>query len=139
MSVQVLTLISQTLKKPILKASASIKFSGIDPSIFVETSALSHISSSDSFLLSAINAWSVSGQTLDSNDIAASFFAVSLFPWLAMLYYLQKSNTPRTAFFGFCFLLVFVFATIPAGIYAKYEYHDILANVVRIVLFVCIV
>jgi len=31
--------------------------------------------------------------------------------------------------YGFQFLLVFVFATIPAGIYAKLVYHDILANV----------
>lgn len=31
--------------------------------------------------------------------------------------------------FGFQLLLAFVFATIPAGIYAKLQYHDILANV----------
>ena len=31
--------------------------------------------------------------------------------------------------FGFQFLLMFVFATIPAGIYAKVRYHEILANI----------
>ncbi len=31
--------------------------------------------------------------------------------------------------FGFYFLLVFVAGSIPAGIYAKLHYHDILANV----------
>jgi len=40
-----------------------------------------------------------------------------------------KVDTPPLANFGFQFLLAFVFATIPAGIYAKTAYHDILANV----------
>ena len=40
-----------------------------------------------------------------------------------------ETKTPKTANFGFQFLLAFVFATIPAGIYAKLQYHDILANV----------
>ena len=40
-----------------------------------------------------------------------------------------ETKTPKTANFGFQFLLAFVFATIPAGIFAKVQYHDILANV----------
>lgn len=45
-------------------------------------------------------------------------FASSIFPYAAFLYYLtQSKKTPGKALFGFYFLLVFVFATIPAGIY----------------------
>lgn len=89
----------------------------------------------DASLLTAaadgVNAWSVAGPTLNSQDIASSLFAVSLFPYLAFLYLLEnpRSQTPGLAKFGFQFLLFFVFATIPAGIYAKTQYHDILANV----------
>jgi len=56
---------------------------------------------------------------------------ISLFPYLLFLYYLrpQRLQTPKLAYFGFQFLLAFVFATIPAGIIAKVYYNDILANV----------
>lgn len=66
-----------------------------------------------------IDPWSVSQQTLDV--LAAQFFAVSLIPYLGFLYFLERpqNETPPLAAFGFRFLLVFVFATIPAGIYAK--------------------
>ena len=51
-------------------------------------------------------------------SLAANLFASSIFPYAAFLYYLTKSKkTPGKALFGFYFLLVFVFATIPAGIY----------------------
>lgn len=45
------------------------------------------------------------------------------------LFFLQKAKGPRLTSFGFAFLLVFVFATIPAGIYAKQHYDTSLANV----------
>ena len=88
-------------------------------------------SSTFSLAANAINAWSVNGPTIDAADIASSLFAVSLFPYLALLYFLSRpeTKTPPLGNFGFQFLLVFVFATIPAGIYAKIQYHDILANV----------
>ncbi|CAM9923590.1 unnamed protein product, partial [Phaeothamnion confervicola] len=75
-----------------------------------------------------ISAWSVTSLT---DDLAAQLFQFSLFPYLAFLYFLKKeeTGTPHGGFFGFAFLLFFVFATIPAGIYAKIHYHDILANV----------
>ncbi len=51
-------------------------------------------------------------------SLAANLFASSIFPYAAFLYYLTRSKkTPGLALFGFYFLLVFVFATIPAGIY----------------------
>ena len=79
----------------------------------------------------SVNAWSVAGNTLAAPDLASNLFAISLFPYLAMLYFLSRpeTKTPSLANFGFQFLLVFVFATIPAGIFAKTTYHDILANV----------
>ena len=77
------------------------------------------------------NAWSVSGETLNSADVASSLFAASLFPYLAFLWFLARpeSQTPKGVNLGFRFLLVFVFLTIPAGIYAKVQYSDILANI----------
>ena len=82
-------------------------------------------------LADAVNAWSVSGSSLNSEDLASSLFGASLLPYLAFLYFLSRpaSRTPDGGLFGFRFLLFFVFATIPAGIYAKVQYHDILANV----------
>lgn len=76
-----------------------------------------------------VDPWSVSSETLDL--VAAQLFAASLFPYLAFLYYLSKkeSDCPPVANFGFRFLLAFVGATIPAGIYAKVAYNDILANI----------
>lgn len=76
-----------------------------------------------------VDPWSVSPEAVD--QIAAQLFAASLFPYLGFLYFLSKKETkcPPIANFGFRFLLAFVGATIPAGIYAKVAYNDILANV----------
>ncbi len=80
-------------------------------------------------------------------SLASTLFAASLFPYLAFLFFLQKAKGPKLMNFGFAFLLGFVFATIPAGIYgacllavcgmrrrshgaaAKKEYGTSLANV----------
>jgi len=80
-------------------------------------------------LVTSVNAWSV--ESVDSADLASKLFSVSLFPYLFFLYFLGKDEveTPKLANFGFRFLLVFVFATIPAGIASKVLYNDILANV----------
>ncbi len=59
-----------------------------------------------------------------------SLFALSLFPYLGFLWFItQCDRTPRLALIGFYVLLVFVFVTIPAGIYAKIHYQESLANV----------
>ncbi|ESQ28913.1 hypothetical protein EUTSA_v10023703mg [Eutrema salsugineum] len=56
--------------------------------------------------------------TIDSQSIASQLFAVSLFPYIGFLYFLTKSKSaPKLTLFGFYFLLAFVGATIPAGIY----------------------
>ncbi|MEE3717076.1 DUF3593 domain-containing protein [Tumidithrix elongata RA019] len=59
-----------------------------------------------------------------------TIFALSLFPYLAFLWFMTKSKRmPKLALFGFYGTLVFVALTIPAGIYALKAYGDTLANV----------
>lgn len=62
-----------------------------------------------------VSAWSVTSLT---SDLGAELFQASLIPYLAFLFFLSRKETkaPKGAFFGFAFLLVFVVATIPAGI-----------------------
>jgi membrane-bound metal-dependent hydrolase YbcI (DUF457 family) len=53
-------------------------------------------------------------------SLASQFFAMSLLPYLGFLFFLTRSGkAPRLMLFGFYFLLLFVGATIPAGIYGK--------------------
>ncbi|XP_073303152.1 uncharacterized protein [Primulina huaijiensis] len=74
-----------------------------------------------------VDPWS---PNIDSQNIASLLFAFSLFPYLVFLYFITKSKTaPRLTLFGFYFLLAFVGATIPAGIYAKVHYGTSLSNV----------
>lgn len=65
-----------------------------------------------------VSAWSVSSIT---SDLAAELFQASLLPYLAFLWLLSRkeTRTPEGGTFGFAFLLVFVVATIPAGIYGE--------------------
>ena len=59
-----------------------------------------------------------------------NLFAVSLLPYLGFLWFLTRSGqTPRLALVGFYLTLVFVFVTIPAGIYAQVQYQQPLADV----------
>lgn len=57
--------------------------------------------------------------TSSSADLGASLFGASLLPYLLFLFFLSRpeTRTPDGGTFGFAFLLVFVLATIPAGIY----------------------
>lgn len=58
--------------------------------------------------------------SIDSQSIASQLFAFSLFPYIGFLYFITKSKTsPNLTLFGFYFLLAFVGATIPAGIYGE--------------------
>jgi len=60
----------------------------------------------------------------------ATLFALSLFPYLAFLWFLTKSKLmPKLALYGFYGTLVFVAVTIPVGIYALRVYGTSLANV----------
>ena len=59
-------------------------------------------------------------QTL-TETIPQNLFAFSIIPYSGFLYHLTKSKkAPPLVLFGFYFLLVFVFATIPAGIYGAW-------------------
>jgi len=80
-----------------------------------------------------LDPWSPGGQEI----LGSQLFAASLFPYLGFLWTLNQARTkyPESTgvttqlVFAFTFLLVFVFATIPAGIYAKTHYGTALANV----------
>ncbi|ONK55037.1 uncharacterized protein A4U43_UnF8310 [Asparagus officinalis] len=68
--------------------------------------------------------------SIGSQSVASQLFAASLLPYLGFLYFITKSKTaPKLTLVGFYFLLAFVGATIPAGIYAKVNYGTSLANV----------
>ena len=84
-----------------------------------------------------MDAWSVGGGSALAlfgakfAGIETKLFQAGLAPYLAYLYFLGRAETgtPRASLFGARFLLLFVIATIPAGIVAKTAYGDILANV----------
>jgi hypothetical protein len=70
------------------------------------------------------------GQVFTKNMSKDTLFALSLFPYLAFLWFITKSGQmPKLALWGFYGTLVFVAVTIPAGIYAKQVYGEALANV----------
>lgn len=59
-----------------------------------------------------------------------TLFGLSLFPYLAFLWFATKSQQfPKLGLWGFYGTLVFVAITIPAGLYAQNQYHELLANV----------
>ena len=65
-----------------------------------------------------------------ADDLAGGLFGASLFPWLAMLYWLKHPSVgaPAGVSFGLTFLLAFVFGTIPAAIGAGVLYGVSLAD-----------
>lgn len=59
-----------------------------------------------------------------------TLFILSLFPYLGFLWFLTRSQqVPRLVLLGFYGTLVFVAVTIPAGIYTRVVYGELLANV----------
>ncbi|ONI07389.1 hypothetical protein PRUPE_5G116900 [Prunus persica] len=79
-------------------------------------------------VLFPVDPWAPS---IDSQSIASQLFAASLFPYLGFLYFITKSKSaPKLTLFGFYFLLAFVGATIPAGIYGKFSLFE---NVVHFI------
>ena len=62
--------------------------------------------------------------------LAGPFFGLSLFPYLAFLYFLnvEENNCPKGVTVGFATCLLFVFLTIPAAIAAKLLYGVSLAD-----------
>ncbi|KAK1565013.1 hypothetical protein Q3G72_016794 [Acer saccharum] len=60
------------------------------------------------------------------NNIASQLLSfLSLFPYMGFLYFISRSkSTPKLTLFGFYFLLAFVGAAVPAGLYAKVHYES---------------
>lgn len=65
-----------------------------------------------------------------AEELAGPFFGLSLFPYLAFLYFLNvpENETPKGVTVGFATCLLFVFLTIPAAIGAKIWYGVSLAD-----------
>ncbi|KAK3228008.1 hypothetical protein Dsin_007870 [Dipteronia sinensis] len=65
------------------------------------------------------------------NNIASQLLSfLSLFPYIGFLYFISRSkSTPKLTLFGFYFLLAFVGAAVPAGLYAKVHYGTSLSNI----------
>merc|ERR1719401_1939024 len=57
----------------------------------------------------------------EAERLAGPFFGLSLFPYLAFLYFLNvpQNDTPKGVTVGFAACLVFVFLTIPAAVTAQ--------------------
>ncbi len=79
------------------------------------------------------DAWSVSGNGLPPQfaGIETQLFQASLLPELLYLWFLSRpeADAPKLVNTGARMLLLFIFATIPAGIAAKVQFGDSLANV----------
>lgn len=67
---------------------------------------------------------------VEAETLAGPFFGLSLFPYLAFLYFLNvpENETPKGVTVGFAACLVFVFLTIPAAIAAQLMYGVSLAD-----------
>lgn len=105
------SLLLEALSSPAATASA-----------LLSSSAPPSLASSSDLLLS----FSDQGQNL-----AGTFFQLSLLPYLVFLYFLgfRGNRTPDLGKFGFAYLLLFVGGTIPSGIITKGAYGLNLANV----------
>ena len=70
------------------------------------------------------------GFSSTADELAGSLFGASLFPWLAMLYWLKHPTVgaPTGVSFGLTFLLAFVFGSIPGAIGAGALYGVSLAD-----------
>jgi hypothetical protein len=67
---------------------------------------------------------------VEAETLAGPFFGLSLFPYLAFIYFLNvpENETPKGVTVGFAACLVFVFLTIPAAIAAQLLYGVSLAD-----------
>jgi hypothetical protein len=66
----------------------------------------------------------------EAETLAGPFFGLSLFPYLAFLYFLDvpENETPKGVTIGFATCLLFVFLTIPAAIASQVWYGVSLAD-----------
>tara|TARA_B100000700_G_C14416251_1_gene565995 strand:- start:7 stop:339 length:333 start_codon:yes stop_codon:yes gene_type:complete len=60
----------------------------------------------------------------------SAFFVFSLFPYIAFLFWAQKSSViPKISLWGFRLTLLFVFMTIVLAVIAKLVFNDELTNI----------
>lgn len=101
----------------------------VDPDWVMNGGFLDSCSSSfmDSVVASSSNLLSFSDQ---GQNLAGIFFQSSLLPYLLFLYFLsfRGNRISDLGNFGFQFVLLFVFSTIPSGIISKSVYGYSLAN-----------
>ena len=64
----------------------------------------------------------------ESSQVAGICFQASLLPYIVFLYFLSVTDIPPIANFGFQYLLVFVVASIVAGVLAQSQYDVSLAD-----------
>jgi len=106
----------------------------MDPTTVVEGGAnvmsSMHVVASSSSFFSEISSNSIAFSDQGQN-LAGIFFQASLLPYVVFLYFLsfRGNRVPVLANFGFQFLLLFVFSTIPSGIISKSNYGFSLADV----------
>jgi Protein of unknown function (DUF3593)/Protein of unknown function (DUF2499) len=95
-------------------------------------STITALPSSSAALLvsSSLQDWNLSIDSNSAEALAGPFFGLSLFPYLAFLYFLsvEENQTPKGVVAGFATCLLFVFLSIPAAIAAKVLYGESLAN-----------
>jgi hypothetical protein len=94
------------------------------------SASVSSATSSSSFEIASLLSKASTLTQSDAEQIAGPFFGLSLFPYLAFLYYLNvpQNNTPKGITIGFATCLLFVFLTIPAAIGAQVLYGVSLAD-----------
>lgn len=92
--------------------------------------AFSAASNSISGIASNLPHPSVYMSNKEAENFAGPFFGLSLFPYIAFIYFLNvpENNTPKGVTVGFATCLLFVFLTIPAAIAAQVLYGVSLAD-----------
>lgn len=115
---------SSTFQNPKVSASSLFMFLP-DP-----VEAFSAASNSISGIASNLPHPSVYMSNKEAENFAGPFFGLSLFPYLAFIYFLNvpENNTPKGVTVGFATCLLFVFLTIPAAIAANIFYGVSLAD-----------
>jgi len=107
-----------------LKSTESIQTISPDP-------FLNHLGSAlPSDMLASMSQLNLSIDQEAAEALAGPFFGLSLFPYLAFLYFLsrEENETPKGVTVGFATCLLFVFLTIPAAVGAKLLYGVSLAD-----------
>ena len=99
----------------------------------IDTTTILELVNIDSPSISTTDMIASNFYTMDQDTaeaVAGPLFALSLFPYLAFIYFLnvEENDCPKGVIVGFAACLLFVILTIPAAIAAKVLYDSSLAN-----------